>query len=391
MDAGDDVVEVGSRSLKERNEQGFAQAIDLSQDDPSDSDGDDTAEDTCTVAFHVRTAAHGAAAGACSRADAVSRGRASSPERACSPTPPHSPRAGGGVSAAGTERVRVFGQHGVAHLGGSGHAEPKFAELQVRIRRLVARCPSARPQARARRSRGRRAAARGGGAAAVALASRRDRSSCCSRRPPPRRRCRRWHRRRRRRPRRCGCGAGARSAADVVVVVGAHVRAPARPGRLPALRRLQHRATKGQGAAKHLERRPHPPPPPRRRRSTAAAAVLRGGGRELPLFEEREVPRSHPNGRMHARRAPRRIWATSCRSRPRHRPRRRPRRAGTRAAAGASAAHRRRRRRRRPRRRGGAGEAPAAPERVWRREDLDEWLRRRSGQSSRSTRRSGAW
>ena len=39
MDAGDDVVEVGSRSLKERNEQGFAQAIDLSQDDPSSDEG----------------------------------------------------------------------------------------------------------------------------------------------------------------------------------------------------------------------------------------------------------------------------------------------------------------------------------------------------------------
>ena len=60
MDAGDDVVEVGSRSLKERNEQGFAQAIDLSQDDPSSDEDDGAADDACTVAFHVRTAAHGA-------------------------------------------------------------------------------------------------------------------------------------------------------------------------------------------------------------------------------------------------------------------------------------------------------------------------------------------
>ena len=73
MDAGDDVVEVGSRSLKERNEQGFAQAIDLSQDDPSSDEDDGAADDACTVAFHVRSAAHGAAAGAVlARADAVS-------------------------------------------------------------------------------------------------------------------------------------------------------------------------------------------------------------------------------------------------------------------------------------------------------------------------------
>ena len=113
MDAGDDVVEVGSRSLKERNEQGFAQAIDLSQDDPSSDEDDGAAGDACTVAFHVRSAAHGAAAGAVlARADAVSwRGaRFLSSERGLLADAAALALAlEAAWSVAGTERVRVFG------------------------------------------------------------------------------------------------------------------------------------------------------------------------------------------------------------------------------------------------------------------------------------------